>query len=157
MLVKSPSHRKGPSQYKRSDVETCIDPFSLNSMAVQPNQSARTSCQKTDSLTTHATVTPRCVDSQPTLPVCMTASSYSTSTQQHCNTNTGLGSCVFTVPQSTSTNIVATSQSIVTSRQMDSHLGTQNNTIINNVIATALAQLFQCNRQALPIKLASFP
>ena len=41
------------------DVETCIDPFSFDSMTVQPNQFAHTLCHKTDSLlTTYTTITP---------------------------------------------------------------------------------------------------
>ena len=59
---------------------------------------------------------------------------------------------------------VATSQSILTSRQMDSHLGTQmdshlgtqNNNTINNVIATALAQLFQCNQAGSTNQIGQF-
>ena len=160
-----PGHRKAPSQCKKPDIATHIDPFSFDSMTVQPNQFAHTSCQKTDSLlTTYTTITPlitahqfqstsKCVDSQPTLPVCMTNS---TGTQQHCNANTRLGSCVFTVAQTTSTSAVATSQSMLTSCQMDSHVGTQNNTTINNVIATALAQLFQCNQAGSTNQIGQF-
>ena len=58
--------------------------------------------------------------------------------------------------QTTSTNAVATSQSMLTSRQMDSHMGTQNNTTINNVIATALAQLFQCNQAGSTNQIGQF-
>ena len=134
-------------------------------MTVQPYQFAHTLCHKTDSLlTTYTTITPviaahqfqstsKCVDSQPTLPVRITNS---TSTQQHCNTNTRLESCIFTVAQTTSTNAVATSQSMLTSRQMDSHMGTQNNTTINNVIATALAQLSQCNQAGSTNQIGQF-
>ena len=45
---------------------------------------------------------------------------------------------------------------VATSHQMDSHLGTQN-TIVNNIIATALAQLlFQCNQPGSTNQIGQF-